>query len=65
MRKACVWVVAGMVAAAVLSCDSGGNGGTGPTPAGEGPGVWFGDSDSTAHKLSLAGAAIGTAGGFV
>jgi hypothetical protein len=54
-----------MVAAAVLSCDSGGNGGTGPTPAGEGPGVWFGDSDSTAHKLSLAGAAIGTAGGFV
>jgi len=63
MRRAYVWVVAGVAAAALLSCDSG-NGGTGPTPGGEGPGVWFTDSDSTAHKLSLAGAALCTAGGF-
>lgn len=65
MRKAYVWVVAGVAALALLSCDSGGNGGTGPTPGGDGPGVWFADNDSTAHKLSLAGAAMCTAGGFV
>jgi hypothetical protein len=66
MRRAYFWVVAGVAAAALLSCDGGDNGGSGPTPGGGGgPGVWITDKDMTVHKVSFAGEALLTVEAFV
>jgi hypothetical protein len=65
MRRA--YAIAGLavLAFAFCACESGDDGGTGPTPGeGGGAGVWFADKDTTVHKLSLAGASLLTVGGF-